>query len=186
MVLVTVSVLALLLGILAVAALRPNDFAIVRHVVVEKAASDVYPLVVNLESWRAWSPWEGLDPNLKRTYSGPERGVDARYEWSGNDAVGAGHMIIERADEDRLVILRLEFERPWKAKNQVEILLEELSGGTKVSWTMLGTSPFPMKVVGLFLNLDARIGKDFERGLANLKRVVETTGTRQLPGSVAR
>jgi hypothetical protein len=38
---------------------------------------------------------------------------------------------------------------------------------------MYGPAPFTSKVMQVFLNMDRMIGKDFEIGLANLKRLTE-------------
>ncbi len=44
---------------------------------------------------------------------------------------------------------------------------------TNVSWLMHGPAPFMSKMMQVFINLDHMIGKDFEIGLANLKRLTE-------------
>ena len=44
---------------------------------------------------------------------------------------------------------------------------------TRVGWRMHGPLPFMGKVMHLFMNMDNMVGKDFESGLANLKRLAE-------------
>jgi hypothetical protein len=45
--------------------------------------------------------------------------------------------------------------------------------GTEVTWAMEGASPFIAKLMGVFINMDAMIGRDFEAGLASLQLLAE-------------
>jgi hypothetical protein len=42
-----------------------------------------------------------------------------------------------------------------------------------VTWAMDGNNSFATKLVGLFMDMDSMIGKDFEKGLANMKQMAE-------------
>ena len=66
------------------------EFAITRSLVMDTTPERLHELVDDFRQWRGWSPWEDLDPDLERTYSGPESGVGARYTWKGNRRAGAG------------------------------------------------------------------------------------------------
>jgi hypothetical protein len=44
---------------------------------------------------------------------------------------------------------------------------------TNVTWLMHGPAPFMSKVMQVFMNMDNMIGKDFDIGLANLKRLTK-------------
>lgn len=44
---------------------------------------------------------------------------------------------------------------------------------TNVTWAMRGPMPYMSKLMSIFFNMDRMIGKDFEDGLANLKRTTE-------------
>lgn len=166
---VVVAMLGLLLGI----ALRPAEFRISRQLAMAAAPTAVFPHVNDLSKWRAWSPWEELDPNLQRNYEGPAAGQGASYAWAGNPQVGQGRMTITDSRPSDLVRLRLEFIKPFKATNTSEFTFEPSAGGTLVVWSMTGKNNFMSKAVGLFMNMDKLIGKDFDKGLAMLKSVVE-------------
>jgi hypothetical protein len=45
--------------------------------------------------------------------------------------------------------------------------------GTNLTWLMHGPAPFMAKIMHVFMNIDRMVGKDFEIGLANLKRLTE-------------
>ncbi len=128
----------------------------------------VFALLVDFHRWAEWSPWEDLDPNLWRGYSGAERGVGAIYEWAGNRKAGAGRMEITTADEPSLVQLDLQFLKPFKSRNTTTFTLVDRDDGTHVSWRMVGPKTFTTRVMGLFMSMDKMVGRDFEKGLAQL------------------
>jgi hypothetical protein len=169
-----VAVFALLLiGFVVVVAMQPADFRITRSTKVAAPADAVFPHVNDLSQWRAWSPWENLDPDLKRTYEGPASGVGASYGWVGNSQVGEGRMTITESKANELVRIRLEFIKPFMATNITDFTFEPSGPQTTVTWTMTGQHSFMGKAMCLVMNMDKLIGKNFEDGLAKLKAVAE-------------
>ncbi len=105
----------------------------------------------------------------------PSRGVGAKYAWSGNKKAGRGAMEITRVDAPREVEVRLDFEKPMKATNTVTFELVPPQGeATRVTWVMVGKQTLFSRVGGLFGFFDKMLGKDFEKGLAQLKAVSES------------
>ena len=146
-----------------------DTFTVERRRTISAPADRIYLLLEDFQQWLRWSPWEGLDPDLERAYGGSERGVGATYAWSGNRKAGAGRMEITEVEEDRLVRLDLEFTKPFKSKNVQTFALTPVGDDrTEVVWTMTGPRPLLMKVFGFVFNMDKLVGKDFEKGLANL------------------
>lgn len=131
----------------------------------------VLPLLEDFREWQQWSPWEGLDPDLKRTFTGPEKGVGSHYHWSGNKKAGEGTMEIVAAGPQGVVV-DLQFLKPFKATNVTEFTLTPAGGGTDVDWVMTGERSAVMSLMGK-LFFDRSIGKDFEKGLASLKAAAE-------------
>jgi hypothetical protein len=117
-----------------------------------------------------WSPWEALDADLRRTYGGAEKGTGARYAWVGKKT-GEGSMLITNATSDR-IDLDLDFVKPFKANNKVVFRFEPEGNATRVTWTMSGARNALLAVMGK-LFFDNMIRKDFDKGLAQLKRVAE-------------
>jgi len=151
---------------------RMASFRISRSASIAADPALVHRLVNDFHEWQSWSPWEGLDPSLERTYSGADAGVGARYEWSGNRKAGAGSMEITASSPDRIDLL-LTFLKPWKATNDVTFELTSSGGGTDVVWVMSGEQRGLMAVVGKVISVDKLVGKDFEKGLARLKEAAE-------------
>lgn len=153
---------------LAYAATRPDTFRVTRRASIDAAPEKVLALLTDFRKWGSWSPWEAMDPAMKRSFSGAETGVGSVYAWEGTDKVGTGRMEILEVTPSRVVI-QLDFIKPFEAHNIVEFTLEPKGGSTDVTWSMHGPSPFIAKVMGLVFNMDKMVGKDFEAGLANLQ-----------------
>ena len=161
-------------GVAAYAAVtQPDEFRVSRSLAISAPPEKIYSIVSDFRRSGEWSPYEKLDPDMKRTLSGAEQGKGAVYEWDGDSNAGAGRMEITQADPGRLVQLKLDFKRPFEASNTVEYRLEAKGNATQVSWDMFGPMPFISKVMCVFVDIDKMIGQDFEVGLANLKTLAE-------------
>ena len=163
-------------ALLAYANSRPDKFRYERSIRIAAPILQVAEQIDDFRQWQQWSPWERIDPSLQRTFSGADAGVGAIYEWTGTGKAGAGRMEITemRAGPERgLITIRLDFLKPFKARNTAEFLMTPTDAGTDLTWAMFGPSPLVSKVMGLFVDLDKMVGKDFEAGLAALKRNAE-------------
>lgn len=171
-IIVGIVVLAIL-AILAIAATKPNNFIVQRSTEIAAPAEAVFSLIDDFHKWRDWSPWEGLDPDLKRKMSGTDSGPGAVYEWDGNKKVGTGRMEIIEATAPVKAVIKLDFLRPFEAHNVAEFTIVPQGQTSRVNWTMRGPAPFMTKLMQTVMNFDKMIGKDFEKGLANLKAIAE-------------
>lgn len=166
-------VIALLLAIfLVIVALRPSEYLTTRSAALTAPPAAVFPHVNDLTRWPAWSPWQKLDPNIRYTYSGPASGKDAGVHWKGNSKAGEGRMTITESAPVERITMRVEFIKPFASACTQEFTFDPQSaGGTYATWSMHGKANFMMKAMGLFMDCDKLVGKDFEEGLANLNRV---------------
>ena len=130
-------------------------------------------MVNDFHCWPEWSPWEKLDPAMKRTHGGPASGKGATYAWEGNGEAGAGSMEITLSAPASKVGIQLDFIKPFEGHNITEFTLTPQGEGTQVNWAMRGPPPFVSELMQVFFNLDTMIGKDFDEGLANLKALSE-------------
>lgn len=175
MLIALLALLAAVAALFAYAATRPSTFRIERAVRIEAPPTAVAPLIVDFRQWPQWSPWEKLDPALEREYSGAAAGAGAAYAWRGNSKAGQGRMEITAATPAAITI-RLDFVKPFPAHNTAEFRLTPVGSATDVDWAMFGPRPFMMKLFGVFMDLDKLVGKDFEAGLAAMKRAAERQG----------
>jgi hypothetical protein len=163
----------LIVALLIYAATKPDVFRVQRSVSIKAPADAIFSLINDFQKWNAWSPYEKLDPAMKRTYSGASNGKGAVYEWNGNSKAGEGRMEIMDTSPPSRVSLSLDFTRPFEAHNFVDFTLEPAGDTTNVTWAMHGPSPYMAKLMHVFLDMDSMVGKDFENGLANLKTITE-------------
>jgi len=145
-----------------------DTYEVVRETEVDAPSAVIHDLIVDFHEWLKWSPWEDVDPDLQRTYSGADRGFGAVYEWSGNRKAGQGRMAIT-GDEPLEVTVDITFLKPFKASSVATFELTPAGSGTKVTWRMVGQKTLATKVMGIFTSMDKMIGPDFEKGLARLK-----------------
>ncbi|AIY00707.1 hypothetical protein ART_1108 [Arthrobacter sp. PAMC 25486] len=149
-----------------------STFSISRSAFLPAPAEEIYPHVIGFRGWLSWSPWEGIDPSMQRSYSGPAEGVGAKYAWRGNGKAGAGTMEILEASEPSRIHIRLAFTKPMKAVNPTTFTFVPEGTGTRVTWMMTGENKGVGRVFALFVNMDKLVGADFEKGLAQLAAAV--------------
>ena len=159
--------------VLILAATKPDTFRIERSATIKAPADKIFAVLNDFHQWGGWSPWEHKDPEMKRTFSGSETGKGAIYAWDGNNNVGSGQMEIVEVTTPSKVVIKLDFFRPFEAHNTAEFTMLPQGNATNVHWVMHGPATFMSKVMGVFMNFDKMVGKDFEAGLANLKRLTE-------------
>jgi uncharacterized protein YndB with AHSA1/START domain len=160
-------------GVLLFAATRPDSFTVTRAITINAPPQKIHALLSDFQAWRNWSPWENKDPGMKRQLSATTAGTGAKYAWDGNKEVGQGEMTISSSTPPSQVVIQLHFMKPFEARNEVDFTLVPQGEATQVTWLMRGPAPFINKLMGLFMNFDKMIGKDFEAGLANLKALAE-------------
>lgn len=166
-------VAALFLAFVAFVATRPAEFTVTRKAQIAAPAETIFPLLNDFHQWKAWSPWEKLDPKLVATFEGPAAGPGASYSWKGNDQVGEGRMTILQATPSTMVSIKLEFLKPFEATNTTTFTLAPAEKATDVTWKMEGKNNFLSKAFGIFMNMDEMVGKDFDKGLATLNELAE-------------
>ena len=167
------AVFAIIVVILGMAAMKPDTFAVKRVVSIKAPPEKIAVLVTDFHQWGSWSPWEKLDPAMKRTFTGAPAGKGAIYEWEGNKDVGKGRMEILDVSTPAKTVIKLDFLQPFESHNTTVFTLVPQGGETQVSWDMTGPMPFLTKIMSVFTSMDAMIGKDFEKGLANMKAIAE-------------
>ena len=167
-------VIVLIIAIFCVVvAMQPTHYTVERSATINAPASVVFAQVNDFHKWQAWSPWENLDPNVKKEFSGAAAGNGAVYSWAGNNDVGEGKMTITDSRPSDLIKIKLEFVKPFTATNATDFTFTPQGNQTNVKWTMSGDNNFIAKAFSMFMNMDKMVGGDFEKGLAQMKTVSE-------------
>lgn len=173
-----IAVIAVVLGlaiaiVLILAATKPNTFSVQRATLVKAPAEKIFPLINDFHQWGSWSPYEHKDPAMMRTYNGAASGKGAVYAWDGDRNVGSGRMEILDTSAPAKIVIKLDFFTPFEGHNTAEFTMLPQGDATNLTWLMHGPAPFMAKIMHVFMNIDRMVGKDFEIGLANLKRLTE-------------
>ncbi|MDO9004484.1 MAG: SRPBCC family protein [Aquabacterium sp.] len=161
-------------GLLFYAASKPDTFAVQRSISIKASTDQLHSLINDLHQFNTWNPYNQKDPKVKGFYSGPVSGPGARYEFEGNKDVGKGSIQITDSTPSQ-VAMKLDIIEPFEGHNLVEFTLRPQDDTTEVTWAMRGPAPFMFKLVGIFMNMDQMIGRDFETGLNSLKTKAEKT-----------
>jgi hypothetical protein len=165
---------AVIVVLLLVIVTRPSTYHVERSTTIAAPADVVFAQVSDFRKWETWSPWAKLDPQMKTTYEGTQGAVGAGYAWNGNDDVGSGRMTITAVKPNERVDIKLAFIKPFESDCDNGFKLEAAGKDTKITWSMDGKNNFIGKAFSLFMNMDSMIGKDFEKGLGDMKKVAET------------
>jgi uncharacterized protein YndB with AHSA1/START domain len=170
---ILIAAVLLVAAVLIFAATRPDTFRVERSASIKAPPEKIFPLINDLHGMQTWSAWEKVDPGMKRAHSGASSGRGAVYEWDGNKDIGQGRMEITESSPPSLVTIRMDFIKPFAARNTVEFTLKPDGDSTRVTQAIFGPSPYISKLMGLVFNMDKMIGGKFEESLAALKTVVE-------------
>jgi uncharacterized protein YndB with AHSA1/START domain len=152
---------------------QKDQYEVVRSTTISAPPAKVHGLITDFHEWTKWSPWEDLDPELERTYSGSGSGAGSVYEWSGNRKAGEGRMEITEDAPPSRVVIALDFIKPFKSSNTTTFEIEGDGDGSRVTWRMVGPKTLATKIMGIFKSMDKMVGPDFEKGLSRMKAAAE-------------
>ena len=171
---IAVVLAAAIVIILIVAMTKPKTLRVQRAATIKSPPERIFAAISDFRQWGAWSPWENKDPAMTRSYGGAASGRGAVYAWEGNKNVGSGRMEILEAASPSKIVIKLDFLKPFEAHNTAEFTMLPQGNVTNITWVMHGPAVLMSRVMQVFINMDRMIGKDFEVGLANLKKLAET------------
>jgi hypothetical protein len=163
----------IVIALIVVVALQPSDYRVARSTSISAPPAAVFEQVNDFHKWAAWNPWGKIDPAMKQNYEGAPAGVGAGYRWAGNNEVGEGRMTITESHPHDLIRIKLEFFKPFAGNSVAEFSFKPQANQTAVTWSMAGENNFMAKAIHLFMDMDTMIGSQFEKGLADMKAVVE-------------
>jgi hypothetical protein len=169
---VLIVIAALIAAFLALAAIQPADFSLVRSAAMSAPASKPFAVVNDFHRWEEWSPWAKIDPDAKNTFTGSQSGQGAVFDWEGKKS-GAGRMTLLESVPNQRIKVDLEFSKPMKARNSVLFTFKPDGDQTVVTWEMSGTKNFMSKCFCMMMSMERMVGPQFEDGLRNMKALVE-------------
>lgn len=166
-------IMTLIAALLAYAATKPDTFHVQRSTNIQAPPEKIFPLIDDFRHQASWSPWEKMDPTMKKSVSGAPNGKGAVYEWDGNSQVGKGRIEITDSIPMSKITMKLDTVSPFEAHNTVEFTLSPTDNSTQVTWAIDGRQSYIGKVISLLMDCDKMIGQNFEVGLASMKALAE-------------
>lgn len=165
----------LVVGILTAALLKSPEYRVERSLVIAAPAEKLFPYFDDHKKFNEWNPWAKMDPEAKNTYSGPEAGVGAVANWDGK-MVGKGSATITESKPNERIVERMDWLEPMQGVSTVEFTFKaEGEGKTKVTWAMYGKNEGLLaKMMSLVFNCETMCGPEFEKGLADVAKLVAT------------
>lgn len=152
---------------LLVALFVSKEFHSEREIVIDKPSWEVFDYIKYVKNQDNYGVWQLSDPEAKFKEEGTDGTVGYKYSWDGKK-VGKGTQSITNVLHNEKLETELDFGFGEPAQSY--ILTEEVSPDqTKVTWGISGKTPYPWNLMGLFYDM----GKDFEGGLENLKKILE-------------
>ncbi len=152
-------------------AFAKNTYHVERNLEIDAPRDIVHEQLRNFKNLKNWSPWHVYDPNMKTDISGTDGEPGAVYSWSGNDEVGTGTQTLKSVSPDRIDIdVKIQ---DWGTTWPAYFAIQEKGKKTEVTWGMDMQVPFPWNAFAMLTDVNAFVGKDFENGLLNLKKVCE-------------
>jgi uncharacterized protein YndB with AHSA1/START domain len=168
---VFIALIVLVAAVAVIGFFLPTKFKIERSVTIAAPAEKIYPMISETRKWPTWTVWNERDPAMKIDYTGPASGAGAKWAWQSKTE-GNGSMEFTSADPSKGLAYKLAFADFGMTSTGVLSMAPDGSG-TKLIWTNegeFGGNPF-MRYFGLVM--DRLVGKDYEAGLAKLKKLVE-------------
>lgn len=159
--------------ILILGLIEPTSPTVTRSIAIKAPKPVVFEQVSVFRNWPNWSPWKQKDPSMRMVFSGEDGQVGSGYNWFGDEKItGQGSMKMT-AVKNGEVDYDVAIFKPRMAMNSVMTVNDSADGYTKVTWSTTHHKAYPLNAIYLLMNMDKRMGSDFEKGLELLKSYVE-------------
>jgi hypothetical protein len=170
-----VAVLLLAVAFFAGAHVLPGEISAQRSIDIAAPPDRIFVVVGDLRRGKEFSPWAEVDPKTKYDFDKPEPGIDQTMRWhSTHSDVGSGTMIVTEYEPDHHMAAALDLGDMGRAITSFD-LVPVSGGGTNVTWGFKAALSNPLeRWMCVFLDFDNLIGKDYEKGLAKLKTLLES------------
>ena len=175
-----VAIAVLLVAVIAIAAfVTPTDCKVEREITINRPKAAVFDYVKHIKNQNIWGPWYKKDPGMKQEFSGNDGFVGFVYGWKSDNAeIGSGEQEITKIVQGERIDTELRFKEPFETRSDAYMTTEATGPDTtKVKWGFSATFPRPMNLMLLAVDMDKEMGKEFDEGLSNLKRILETPPT---------
>jgi len=167
-----ISIGVLIILIVLISFVLPRKIIVERSGIINANPEQVFEQINTMQNWKNWSPWHQIDSNTVYAFNQIPASEGASYSWvSENKDVGKGSLTILKSIKNDSIAAELSFESQGKSICYYTFEKNEL--GVNVKFGMICDAAYnPMaRYFNLFMN--KILGKDFEKGIQNLKLFCE-------------
>ncbi len=152
-----------------------KDYTVEREVIINKPKEEVFDYVKYLKNQNEYSTWAKIDPDMKKEFRGEDGKVGFVSAWdSEKGEAGKGEQEIKKITGTERIDYEIRFIKPMESVSESYMELEENSAETtKVKWGFNGHMSYPFNFMQVFFDMEKLIGDDLQKGLEELKRIVE-------------
>lgn len=165
-------ILFVIVLVLIVAAFVDGKIRYEKYVDINAPVERVWPHISTLSALNSWSPWVEQDPNMKTTVEGKDGTAGAKFCWQ-SDKMGKGCQAIKSVKPFDVIETNLKFLTPYESEAAGFVKLSPQKNYTRATWGFSSVIPYPFRIIKLFTNAHAMLGKDYARGLEKLKKLSE-------------
>ncbi|MFO1524470.1 MAG: SRPBCC family protein [Turneriella sp.] len=169
---ILIGLVVVVAGIFIVAATRPNTYTVERSLKINAAPEKIFPYLISFKKGLEWSAWDKQEEEVKRTFTGPESGMGAIYEFEGKKS-GHGKLSYKSIVPNEEVKMDLTFYKPMQGSNDITYSLKKEGDATVMKYHMTGPAPIIARIIWLFADMDKYMGDKFNESMQNLKKIVE-------------
>lgn len=159
-------------GLLLYAVFKSGEMHVSRELLIKAPPEVIFPYINDSKKANQWN-WMCDEPGLEMSYSGPEAGLGSVASWKSKGMMGVGTAEIVESIANRAVKTKLTFIKPMEMSQLSEVSLDPSTEGTLVQLSFTWNNPFILRLMCMFSDMDKKMGGSFEKGLSNLKRIVE-------------
>jgi hypothetical protein len=153
-----------------------KDYSVGKDIIVNKAKTAVFEYLKFLKNQNKFSVWGSMDPNMKTDFRGTDgtAGFVSAWESDNNKNVGKGEQEILKIVDGERIDYEIRFLKPFKSTSWAYITTIAVNDNqTNVHWGFTGKMKYPTNLTLLFMNMEKMVGGDLEKGLQNLKVLLE-------------
>jgi hypothetical protein len=152
-----------------------KDYSVAKEIIVNKSKSVVFEYLKFLKNQNKFSVWTSMDPNMKTEYRGTDgtEGFVSAWE-SENKNVGKGEQEILKIVNGERIDYEIRFIKPFASTSWANMIVASANENqTRVHWEFTGKMKYPTNLTLLFMNMEKMVGNDLEKGLQNLKTIMD-------------
>lgn len=169
---ILLGLVAIIAVVLVIPVFKTPHYRVERSLAIAAPPAALFDYLNNHKKFNEWNPFAKMDPQAKMTYSGPEAGVGAVSNWAG-ELTGEGSATITESKPNELVRERMDWKKPMEGVSTVEFTLKPEGDKTVVTWAMYGENNYVGKLMSLVMDCEKMCGPEFEKGLADLSKLVD-------------